>query len=59
MRVENYLKVILNPPIFSQLLALMWEPYPSVLVAKFKMVLELQAIKVENANFHTKMDLFS
>ena len=36
----------------------MWEASPWVLVAKFPMVLELQAIKFENANFHTKMDCF-
>ena len=26
-RVENHLKVMLNPPIFSQMLVLMWEAY--------------------------------
>ena len=25
--VENHLKVMLNPPIFSQMLVLMWEAY--------------------------------
>jgi len=44
---------MLNPPIFPQLLALMWEAYPWVLDTKFPMVPELQAIKFENANFHT------
>ena len=39
--------------------ALMWEGSPCVLDAKFVMVLELQAIKFENANFLTKMDFLS
>ena len=47
MRVENDLNVMLNPPIFPQLLALMWEAYPSDLYA------------VENENFYNKIDLFS
>ena len=29
-----------------------------LLVPNFQMVLELQAIKIENTNFHTKMDFF-
>ena len=52
-KVENYLNDILNPPIFLQLLALMWEATPGVLAAKFPMVQGLQAIKFENANLHT------
>ena len=47
-RVENHLKVMLNPPIFSQMLVLMWEAYQWVLVAKFSMVFELQAFKFES-----------
>ena len=44
-RVENHLKVMLNPPFFSQLLALMWKASPWVLVAKFSVVLEIRAVK--------------
>ena len=40
------------------LLALMCEASPGVLVFKFSMVLELQTITFENANFDTKMDFF-
>ena len=47
-RVENHLKVMLNPPIFSQMLVLMWEAYQWVLVPKFSMVFELQAFKFES-----------
>ena len=48
-KVENHLKVMLNPPIFSQMLVLMWEAEQWVLVPKFSMVLELWAFKVETA----------
>ena len=47
-RVENHLKVMLNPPIFSQMLVLMWEAYQWVLVPKFSMVFELQAFKFKS-----------
>ena len=56
--VENYLNDMTNAPIFAQLFALMWGIIPRVLVPKFPMVLESQAIKFENTNFHTKMDFF-
>ena len=46
--VENHLKFMLNPPIFSQMLVLMWEAYQWVLVPKFSMVFELQAFKFES-----------
>ena len=46
--VENHLKVMLNPPIFSQMLVLMWEADQWVLVPKFSMVFELQAFKFES-----------
>ena len=47
-KVENHLKVMLNPPIFSQMLVLMWEADQWVLVPKFSMVFELQAFKFES-----------
>ena len=47
-KVENHLKVMLNPPIFSQMLVLMWEAYQWVLVPKFSMVFELQAFKFDS-----------
>ena len=46
--VENHLKVMLNPLIFSQMLVLMWEAYQWVLVPKFSVVFELQAFKFES-----------
>ena len=46
--VEKHLKVMLNPPIFSQMLVLMWEACQWVLVPKFSMIFELQAFKSES-----------
>ena len=46
--VENHLKVMLNPPTFSQMLVLMWEADQWVLVPKFSMVSELQAFKFDS-----------
>ena len=40
--VENLQNVMQNPPIFSQMLLLMWEASQLVLVQKFSVVLELQ-----------------
>ena len=54
-RVENYLNVMQNLPIFSQMLVLMWEASQWVLVPKFSVVLELQAFKFKS----TKKDSFS
>ena len=47
-KVENHLKVMLNPSIFPQMLVLMWEADQWVLVPKFSMVFELQAFKFES-----------
>ena len=44
-RVENYPNVMINAPIFAQLIALMWGASQWVLVTKFPMVFELQVIK--------------
>ena len=46
--VENYQNVMQNPPISSQMLVLLWEASQLVLVPKFSVVLELQAIKVKS-----------
>ncbi len=46
-RVENYLKVVLNAPIFPQLCTLTLEASPRILVANFLIFLELRAVKVE------------
>ena len=47
-KVENHLKVMLNPPIFSQMLVLLREADQRVLVPKFSMVFELQVFKFES-----------
>ena len=47
-RVENYLNVMINAPIFAQLFALMWGTILWALVPKFPMSLELQAMKFES-----------
>ena len=52
-RADNYLNIMVIPPIFTELLALMWEVLPWVLVAKFPLVLELRAVEFESTkNFH-------
>ena len=43
---ENYLNIMLNSQIFPQLLILMWEASQKVLVSKFPVALEIQAVKV-------------
>ena len=47
-RVENYLNVMQNLPIFSQMLVLMWEASQGVLIPKFLVIPELQAFKFES-----------
>ena len=47
-RVENCPNVMINAPIFAQLIALMWKASQWVLVTKFQKVLELWAIKFES-----------
>ena len=46
--VENHLNVMQNPPKLFQLLALMWEASEWVLVPKFLVVLDLQALNLES-----------
>ena len=57
--VENHLKVMLNPPIFSQMLVLMWEAYQWVLVPKFSVAVQLQAFQfksTKNFSFSEKKE---
>ena len=55
MRVKKYLNVMINPPIFPQLLVLMWKASLRVLVAKFSMVLDF---RVEPSNLKLRKSLF-
>ena len=47
-KVENHLKFMLNPSIFSQMLVLMWEADHWVLGPQFSLVFEVQAFKFES-----------
>ena len=52
-KVENYLKIMLNLPVFPQLLALMWKNFPRVLVEKLcQVALEIRAVKILIFIFH-------